>query len=189
MDMRINPQHAPLWQALQRFSFDESGTVFRFVDRLAKENHWSLERASRAIEEYKRFLFLAATAGHPVSPPDEVDQVWHLHLMYTRSYWDHLCKNTLNMSLHHEPTRGGGEETAKFADWYARTLAAYTAAFGHAPPSDIWPAPGTLKHAEHTRVDISKYLLLPKPGPMMVLLLVVAVALVVGLVLSAVATG
>jgi hypothetical protein len=183
----MNPQNAELWERLQRFSFDETGTSLRFVDRLAKENHWSLERAGRAIEEYRRFLYLAATAGHPVSPPDEVDQVWHLHLMYTRSYWDRLCRETLDMPLHHEPTRGGREETAKFADWYARTLESYAAAFGHAPPPDLWPPPGRSRHADYRRVDVSRYLLLPRPRAGMVLLL--SLAAVMMIILVVVATG
>lgn len=184
----MNLENPDLWEKLLRFEFDASGTTFRFVDRLAKENHWSLERATRAIDEYRRFLYLAASAGHPVSPPDEVDQVWHLHLMYTRSYWEHLCDQTLGMALHHEPTRGGSDETAKFADWYARTLDSYAAAFGHAPPPDVWPPPGTRTHAEHARVDISEYLLLPRRGPIRILVLLAGV-LIAWLLIGALASG
>ncbi len=152
-----------LWRRIEGFAFDEPGTTFRFRDRLAKENAWSTARAEQAINEYRRFLYLAAAAGHPVSPPDEIDQVWHLHLMYTRSYWDRLCRDTLGTSLHHEPTRGGSDETAKFADWYARTLASYQDAFHEAPPPDIWPGPGEKRSKpDYKRVDVSKYLLFPK---------------------------
>ena len=77
----------------------------------------------RAIEEYKRFVFLAMAAGHPVTPLDEVDQVWHLHLCYTRSYWEDLCGEVLRAPLHHGPTRGGAAERARFDDQYRRTLA------------------------------------------------------------------
>ena len=67
----------------------------------------------RAIEEYRRFLLLGVAAGHPVSPSDTVDQVWHLHLTYTRRYWDTLCRDTLGRLLHHEPTQGGAVEDAR----------------------------------------------------------------------------
>ncbi len=43
------------------------------------------------FDEYRRFAFLAATAGHPVTPSDAVDQAWHLHLTYSRDYWDRFC--------------------------------------------------------------------------------------------------
>ena len=59
--------------------------------RLASENGWSREYAVRVMQEYRRFAFLAVAAGHPVSPSDAVDQAWHLHLVYTRSYWDEFC--------------------------------------------------------------------------------------------------
>jgi hypothetical protein len=32
---------------------------------------------------------------HIVTPSEQVDQVWHLHLTYTRSYWDEFCPNVL----------------------------------------------------------------------------------------------
>ncbi|MEK6230809.1 MAG: hypothetical protein N2A42_03075 [Luteolibacter sp.] len=35
------------------------------------------------MTEYKRFVALAMLAGHPVTPSEEVDQAWHLHLVYT----------------------------------------------------------------------------------------------------------
>jgi hypothetical protein len=103
----LNPRHASLYDRVQVFRFDEEGTTYTFADRLASENGWSPAYARRVIGEYRRFAFLAAAAGHPVSPSDAVDQAWHLHLVYTRSYWDEFCGRTLGIKLHHEPSRGG----------------------------------------------------------------------------------
>jgi hypothetical protein len=128
---------------IQAFSPDEPGAVFPFSARLAKENGWSREHARSVTREYLRFVYLAMTAGHPVTPSLAVDEAWHLHLTYTRSYWDELCARVLGAPLHHEPTRGGADEEAKFADWYARTLATYRTAFGEEPPPAIWPQPPT----------------------------------------------
>ena len=127
-----------LWQKIEAFPLDEPGVAVNFTARLAKENGWSVARARRAMEEYRRFLFLAMRAGHPVSPPEAVDQAWHLHLLYTRSYWRDLCHGVLGRPLHHEPTEGGFAESGKFRDWYAATLASYARYFGE-PPSDVWP--------------------------------------------------
>jgi hypothetical protein len=112
------------------------------VARLAGENGWTLRYAHQVIEEYLRFLYLAARAGHPVSPSAAVDKAWHLHLVYTQHYWGVLCRQVLGFELHHDPTLGGPGESAKHADWYRRTLESYRAAFGETPPAVIWPAAG-----------------------------------------------
>jgi hypothetical protein len=126
---------------IQAFSPDEPGVVFPFSARLARENGWTREHAGRVTREYLRFVYLAMTAGHPVTPSLPVDEAWHLHLTYTRSYWEEMCGRVLGRPLHHEPTRGGEAEEAKFSDWYARTLASYRTAFGEEPPADVWPRP------------------------------------------------
>ena len=117
------------------------------------------------IEEYRRFLFLGQVAGHPVTPSDEVDQAWHLHLAYTRSYWDDLCGSVLGRPFHHGPTRGGQAEGAKFEDWYERTKASYRHWFGQEPPADIWP-PSSVRfgHAPHfVRVNTRQSWVVTKP--------------------------
>jgi len=126
---------------IQAFSPDEPGVAFPFSARLAEENGWTREHARRVLREYLRFVYLAMTAGHPVTPSLAVDEAWHLHLTYTRSYWEEMCGRVLGRPLHHDPTRGGSDEEAKFAGWYARTLATYRAAFGEEPPAEIWPRP------------------------------------------------
>jgi hypothetical protein len=127
-----------LLNRIQTFSFDEGECALPFVTRLARENRWSEMHAERVISEYKRFMFLAMVAGHPVTPSDEVDQVWHLHLLYTRSYWQRFCGEVLGRGLHHDPTTGGRDEKNKFEHWYDRTLESYRRFFG-AAPQDIWP--------------------------------------------------
>ena len=130
-----------LWERIEAFAIDDGAAALPFAARLAVENSWPRDYADRVIAEYKRFLYLAMTAGHMVTPSKHVDEAWHLHLTYTRSYWDRLCGEVLGRPLHHEPTRGGEEEDAKFAGLYLRTLESYERAFGEAPPADIWPRP------------------------------------------------
>jgi hypothetical protein len=108
---------------------------------------------------------LAMVAGHPVTPSDPVDQVWHLHLTYSRSYWEDFCPNALGKALHHEPTRGGWTEQQRFTEWYQQTLESYERLLGHLPPSDIWPASAIRFGGEEHFVRINKacYWLIPKP--------------------------
>ena len=135
-----------------------------FPDRLARENDWTPAFAKRVIHEYKRFCFLAMTAGHQVTPSDQVDQAWHLHLTYSRDYWDRFCPDVLGQSLHHGPTEGGERERTRYYGQYADTLAAYEAAFGEAPPPDIWPPaarrfgvdPRAIRVNRHDRLVLSR---------------------------------
>ena len=147
------------------FQLDDPGSRLPFSQRLARENGWSRHFAGRVIEEYKRFCYLAMTAGHGVSPSDEVDQAWHLHLLYTKSYWDDFCSRVLGRPLHHSPTRGGPDEITKFRNSYEKTLASYRRVFGSEPPPDIWPAVDTrfANAGAFRRINTASYWLLPKP--------------------------
>ena len=66
--------------------------------------------------------------------------MWHLHLTYTRSYWDRFCGEVLGQTIHHGPTKGGPDEAEKFDRWYQKTLESYQRVFGEEPHTDIWPA-------------------------------------------------
>ena len=159
------PEVQALWEKLKSFQLDDNNAVFDFSARLSKENGWSREFTTRAIQEYKRFLLLAMHAGHPVTPAEAVDQVWHLHLVYTRSYWQVLCSQILGRPLHHEPTKGGAMEGGKFREQYQRTLDSYRRLFGEEPPADIWTS---VEHCFRSKilrwVDVSRHWTLPKPA-------------------------
>lgn len=137
----MNAEQVNLYHRILKFSLDKPDSNYPFSRRLALENCWTEEYTQRVISEYKKFAFLAVVAGHPVAPSDQVDQVWHLHLIYTHSYWDEFCQEVLQKPLHHEPSNGGKEEQAKFHRWYNQTLKSYEAFFGYEPPTDIWLPP------------------------------------------------
>jgi uncharacterized protein (TIGR04222 family) len=153
-----------LWQRLRAHDFAPADDPLHFTARLAREHGWSLADAAAAVEEYRRFCFLAAVAGHGVTPSSAIDEVWHLHLTYTREYWSAFCPDVLGFDLHHEPTRGRLGEGARFRDDYARTLASYETWFG-APPERWWP--GTHARFADTRrwrrVDLRQVMVLPRP--------------------------
>jgi hypothetical protein len=157
--------HGDLLDCIGAFVFDESEAALPFTARLARENRWPKAYAARAIEEYRRFMYLAVVAGHPVTPSDQVDQVWHLHLLYTRSYWDAFCGGVLGRPIHHGPTRGGRQEGVKFHAWYERTLESYARIFGEPPPADIWPESAIRFGADlhHVRVNAARNWIIPKP--------------------------
>jgi hypothetical protein len=154
-----------LWRRLEAFELDDPAASLSFTRRLARENDWEFFYAARVVDEYKRFVFLAMTAGHEVTPSDEVDQAWHLHLTYTRSYWGELCGEVLGRPLHHGPTKGGKAEGDRFEEQYEATLASYRQVFGIEPPPDIWP-PSVVRFgeaADFVRVNSQRVWLVPKP--------------------------
>jgi uncharacterized protein (TIGR04222 family) len=156
-------EHGELWQRLEAYDLERDASPI-FVTRLARDNSWARAYAERVCAEYKRFVFLALTAEHPCTPSDEVDQVWHLHLVHTRAYWQRFCSDVLREPLHHGPTRGGREEASKFRKLYEATKASYRAAFGEAPPSDIWPSAQARFGARFVRVDRARAWLVPRPS-------------------------
>ncbi|EGF27904.1 TIGR04222 domain-containing membrane protein [Rhodopirellula baltica] len=169
-----NVTNDALWQKISHFpiggeSADWTATPpaqgLSFSQRLARENDWSIQHARRCIDEYRRFLYLAATAGHSVTPSDAVDQVWHQHLVYTENYWVDLCQDVLPSPLHHGPTKGGSQERVRYQDQYEQTLASYERAFGSVPV-EVWP-PTKERFAQSIaslRIDRRKFWLIPKPN-------------------------
>lgn len=170
-----------LWQKIETFPIGGGDSDFSFSDRLARDNGWGREFTEKVISEYRRFLYLCARAGHPVTPSDEVDQAWHLHLCYTENYWKELCEDILGVPLHHGPTKGGGGERRKFTDWYAETFRSYRREFGEDPPADIWPPASVRFAALHfRRVDASKHFIIPKLAVALVAAALLATLVVVG---------
>jgi hypothetical protein len=138
-DHQVQSHHGALWTLLQDMRIEGPGAQRRFEEALAEEKGWSLGHAERVTREYRRFLYLAASAPGEVTPSRSVDAAWHLHLTYSRHYWEELCGRILGRPLHHNPSRGEPGEGARFLGQYAETLALYRRTFGTTPPRDIWP--------------------------------------------------
>lgn len=152
-----------LWQRLCAHPFEHPEQELDFTRRLAREQGWTLAEARAAVDEYRRYCFLACISTVDVTPSAEVDEVWHLHLIHSRDYWSSFCPDVLQATLHHGPTRGGGAELARHREQYADTLAVYERWFGP-PPQRWWP--GTRERfaaSRMLRVDRKRYWIVPKP--------------------------
>lgn len=161
----MNANTNALREKIEAFQLDEADAALPFTSRLAREQAWTHVFAGRVVREYLRFVHLAMVAGHPVTPSQQVDQAWHLHLIYTRSYWQKLCKETLGCDLHHGPTVGGLAEDTKFEDWYGKTLVSYQRIYHQAPPTDIWP-PSAIRFEDAGAgrwIQSRDYWLIPRP--------------------------
>ncbi len=133
-DLPTLPLLPPLWDELRAYALPDG-----LLPRVGREQRWTPAYAQRAAQEYRRFLLLS-TLGAPVTPSAVVDEVWHLHLLFTRDYWERLTP-MLPAPLHHEPGGGQPGDAARFRAQYEATLDAYARTFGERPPADIWPDP------------------------------------------------
>jgi len=160
----MESEHLHLWNQISDFELDDNDSSTTFTDRLARENGWTHEFSVRAIHEYKKFLFLVYVTNQPLTPSDVVDQVWHLHLLYTHSYWDELCGNILKRKVHHGPTKGGKDEKEKFTNWYLRTIELYKSNFNQNPPIDVWPSNEIrFKDVNFQRINVDNNWVIKKP--------------------------
>lgn len=150
---------------LMAFEIGPTNATFSFRDRLARENHWTMDFTNKVISEYKRFIFLIVTTKKAQTPSDQVDQAWHLHMTYTESYWDEMCNGLLKQKIHHGPTKGGQQENQKYLQQYQQTLDMYQTVFGDAP-KDIWPEPKErfADAGSFQRVNTRNFWMIKKPS-------------------------
>lgn len=153
-----------LWSKIADFGIDDPESSYPFSYRLSSENGWDYGFTLRCIHEYLRFIYLAAVSDSSICPADAVDQVWHLHLLYTQSYWEDMYEGVLGKKIHHGPTRGGKTESEKFHKLYIHTLDVYKNEFKEDAPNDIWLSTNEQFSRKHfVRIDITKNFILPKP--------------------------
>lgn len=154
-----------LRKQIESFTIGSEHDRLTFIKRLARENAWSVSFAKKAYAEYLRFIYMVSISDEQLTPSDEVDQVWHLHMTYTQSYWVDLCRHVLGVELHHKPTKGGNAEQSRYKQQYSDTLDFYLETFSAQPPSAIWP---TVEKRfatadQFVRINKSRYWLLFKP--------------------------
>jgi uncharacterized protein (TIGR04222 family) len=162
----LSPSQAALYQRLQNFELDDPTHELGFTRHLMRNQGWTLTYVYKAIAEYKKFAFLTVVANHQMVPSDQVDQVWHAHILLTQSYWEDFCPKVLGKQLHHHPARGGRTERAEFHRLYAQTIASYRQFFGE-PPTDVWSPPDQRFGTElkMQRVNLSDHWVIPKRLP------------------------
>ncbi len=133
----MNPEELELWTRIDGFQIDDPNATFPFSLKLAKEYDWDLKFTAEAINEYKKYAFLSCILEH-TSPSPIVDKVWHVHLLYTKQYWQIWCKDILKRELHHNPANGGHTEQQELKDVFKMTKLKYTACFEVKPPKKYW---------------------------------------------------
>jgi hypothetical protein len=147
-----------LWLRLRRYQFehlvppalgDHIAAVFgphdasarAFAGKLRRKLGWDARFALRALDEYRKFVFLGVTGDAPVTPSKVIDQVWHEHLLFTKPYRE-FCRDVLAHDFDHHPELVPVDtQTETFSQQYEETLRRYVQEFNVLPPPDIWGTP------------------------------------------------
>ena len=58
----------------------------KFTDNLMNEQMIDINTANKWILEYRKFLIMAYLTDNMISPSEQVDQVWHLHMTYQENF-------------------------------------------------------------------------------------------------------
>ena len=136
----IVPPH--MWDHVTAAFGGANASTKAFASKVARKHGWTTRFAVRAINEYRKFLYLGVTAEFIVTPSKVIDTVWHEHLLFTRAYRE-FCRDVLRRDFDHHPELMPVEEqTVVYAQQYAATLTRYETEFHVIPPDDIW---GTTK--------------------------------------------
>lgn len=109
----------------------------RFLDNLMSEQLIDANTANKWLLEYRKYLVLAYLTDQMISPSEQVDQVWHLHMTYTQHYRA-TYQTLIERDFKHSPSAGGSSEGKKFQNIYGDTLDFYKAVFLMDAPTDVW---------------------------------------------------
>ncbi len=130
-----------------------------FARKLQQKTGWDELFCKGAIDEYKRFIYLTSISTSPLTPSNIVDEVWHLHLNFTRCYWDGLCASVLGYRLHHDPAIP--EAQSAMNDQYLHTHHMYRKHFNEVPNPQFWPLKSRQKKPARSKTPTAFILLAP----------------------------
>ena len=112
-----------------------------FASKIARKHGWTTPFALRAINEYRKFVFLGVTSDLIVTPSKVIDTVWHEHLLFTRAYRE-FCRDVLGRDFDHHPELMPIDaKTTVYSQQFEATLDKYRIEFNVNPPHDIWGKP------------------------------------------------
>jgi len=71
--------------------------------RVQKENKWSPRMVEVATQFYRNFLILCKKHEDiALSPTQQIDEIWHAHILYTHEYHE-MSEKVFGRYLHHQP--------------------------------------------------------------------------------------
>ena len=104
------------------------------IIQIKLKNKWSDEYANNVAFEYSRFLKLRSL-NEQLSPSDDIDKLWHQHLLNTKNYYNY-CFAKFNKFVHHDPTDSSDQQARQKR--LANTIQIYVNTFGPINNKQIW---------------------------------------------------
>ena len=140
------PPH--LWDRVASAFGNTDASTRAFANKLARKLGWHPRFALRAIDEYRKFVYLGVVADFSVTPPKIIDQVWHEHLLFSRAYRE-FCRDVLQRDFDHSPELvPSDEQIAQYEAQYDATLELYHTEFNVTPPAAFWGTPKFAQDAD-----------------------------------------
>jgi hypothetical protein len=138
------PRKQEVWDAVQTLD------LHSVTSQLLNRKGWSPDRVAAAVRRYRGFLYLTlARVVRDICPTEEVDEVWHQHILNTKQYAAD-CERLGGEFIHHFPSSGADPaESETLADLFFSTWVAYETEFGEPYQETIgeallqrWPRAG-----------------------------------------------
>lgn len=92
-----------------------SPTLSKISQELSLEHGLNDSQREELVSDYLSFLKQAATADHEIRPTKLVDEIWHRHILDTRSYAED-CDLWFGAFIHHRPCKPGEQDQILLAD-------------------------------------------------------------------------
>jgi hypothetical protein len=152
---KIQMTKKDLWLRLKNYHFDHivppnflenitalfggaDASTKAFADKITRKHNWKSGFALRAINEYKKFVYLGIVSEFYVTPSKVIDVVWHEHLLFSKAYRE-FCTTVIEYEFDHYPELiPYAEQTGTFQAQYEETMELYFVEFGVVAPIDIW---------------------------------------------------
>lgn len=130
-----------IWDAVSAKFAGKNACTQAFAHKISTQYGWKLNFAQRALEEYKKFVYLGVVSDFAVTPSEVIDKVWHKHLLFSKAYRI-FCNEVIEHTFDHTPELIKIEEQIEIYQWqYFETLALYKSEFNTEPPADVWGIP------------------------------------------------
>ena len=147
-----------LWESIKNYKFNDlvpkstlvdiiellggkNASVRAFANKIMKKHGLPRAFTFRAIEEYKKFVYLGVISDFIVTPSKYIDLIWHEHLLFSKAYRE-FCNDIIHYQFDHQPELVATDgQTELFTLQYLETLDLYRNEFGMEPPEDIWGTP------------------------------------------------
>jgi hypothetical protein len=138
---------------------NQNNTIIKNVSFLAdqlRKHNWSPQYANEVFNEYEKFLYLRSKNSN-VSPSNDIDIVWHQHILNTEHYRNY-CNTKFGKFIDHNPVDSFDQD--KRQQRLKTTITDYTTKFG-IPTSTVWSANNKTNNnvSEPVKSTVSKKLI------------------------------